>query len=421
MKKLQSVKWMPLILAMFFLFACGGSSDVASSGSAETGTLSLAMVDASDESFEAVYVTIKQIQVCHETGFADGDEDATCEWETIATLEKTYDLLTLVDGVMATLGQKELVPGTYNQMRLILGLTPDDSENILGNSHPYPQYLIRSDGDLSEDDLYPLKVPSGYNSGIKLVSQFEIIENLTTELILDFDVNRSIHLAGKIDKNGKYILKPTIKVIGTHNKAEVTGIITSDDDVPIAIEGATVSAWRIVNGNLTAATSTQTNSEGAYTLYLDLGGDLELGPENYLLVATQNGYDPACANLTVEVDQTYVQDFILTENTDITISGTIIGNILPENLPEGETYPTVHLSFKQIGECFPNPIEVAFQDIGDGDNYATTDPTIGNFSYAYEITVPAGFYDVMASTEGLTAAEYSNIDATTATTLDISF
>jgi hypothetical protein len=407
MKNLTNIKWMMLLLSLILLGACGGGPGSgggggSSSGSDGTGTLGLFMVDASDETFKAVYVSIKEIQVCHETGFANGDDEATCEWETIATLNKTYNLLDLVDGAMATLGQKDLEAGLYNQMRLILSEVPDNELNILDAHHLYPQYLIRLN-----DDIHPMKVPSGYQSGIKLVRQFEIVENKTTELILDFDVTRSIHLAGKLDKNGKYMLKPTIKVIGTYNRAEVSGIVTDEADEPLP--DAKVTAWRIDNGNLIESTGTQTNAEGGYTLYLDLGGELELNPVDYLLVVTKNGYDPACAERTVEVDQTYIQDFVLSGTTNVTVSGTITGNIASEDLPDGATYPTVHLSFKQIGLCFPDPVETAFQDIGDEENY---DTETGDFEYTYEIIVPAGTYDIIASTEGLTTVEILDFEVT---------
>jgi len=55
----------------------------------------------------------------------------------------------------------------------------------------------------------PLEIPSVYQTGIKLIHPFEIIEGETTELTIDFDAEKSIVKTG----NGRYILKPTIKVI----------------------------------------------------------------------------------------------------------------------------------------------------------------------------------------------------------------
>ena len=417
MKQMNVIKWIPLLLLLSFLTACGGGSDSASSGN--TGTLSLSMVDASDETFKAVYVSIEEVQVCYETGFVEGDEDTACEWQTIATPNKTYNLLTLVNGVTAELGEAELEVGTYNQMRLILADAPDDSLNIFGDPHPadMPQYLIRQD-----DTLYPMKVPSGYNSGIKLVSQFEIEDSETTELILDFDVTRSIHLAGKIDNNGKYILKPTIKVTGTYNRAVVSGMIYNAAYLDQPLPNATVTAWPVDDSSLTA-TSTQSDENGNYSFNLGMGEAPEAS-QAYTLVATLNGYIPDCVQINVAANQTYPDtDFGLSDADMVTVSGTVSGNIASALLPEGATFPSVHISFQQ--DCLTIPVEIAFTDTTDDADASTADifydDASGNFQYTYEIEIPAGTYDVVASTDGLTSVEKPGAAATAATTLDIDF
>ena len=82
---------------------------------------------------------------------------------------------------------------------------------------------------------HELKVPSGYQTGIKIVKGFSIAVSQTTELLLDFDAAKSVVQAGK---SGKWLLKPTIKVLESMENL-VSGVI--DDGVnPIA--GAMVSA-----------------------------------------------------------------------------------------------------------------------------------------------------------------------------------
>ncbi|MBU4316674.1 MAG: DUF4382 domain-containing protein [Proteobacteria bacterium] len=401
------------ILSVFLLLGCGGGgSNSASSGT--TGTLSLSMIDASDESYKAVYVTVKEVAVCQET------EDEDPEWRTVATLNKTYNLLTLVHGVTAALGESELEAGTYNQMRLILGNQPDNTTNILGNIHPQsmPQYLI--DGN---NVVHELKVPSGYNSGIKLVHPFEIEDGKTTDLILDFDVTRSIHLAGKIEKNGKYILRPTIKIIGTYNRAIVTGMVFNAAYLDQPLPSATVTAWPMGDASLSVS-STQTNQDGEYTLYLGLGENPGQ-TQDYTLVSTLNRFAPDCEPLTVAADQTYPDtDFGLSNADMVTISGTVTGHIDASALPEGVDAPSIHISFVQ--DCLTLPVEVAFIDTTDDANNATTDifynSNNGDFQYEYEISVPSGTYDVVASSEGLGNEEISDFNATVSpAALDISF
>ncbi len=408
MKYLKAIAWIFLIIPIFFLWSCdGGSSgsDGLPSNSGDTGTLSLNMVDAPGGSYQAVYVTIKEVRVCMETGFIDGegeDCDCNCQWETIATLNQTYNLLELVNGVMATLGLVELEAGTYNQMRLLLHDQPDDTLNLLDQSHPYPQYLIDEDGEAHE-----MKVPSGYQSGIKLVHQFEIVSDLTTELILDFDVARSVVKAGN---SGKYLLKPTIKVIGTNNRTAVSGLVTSDDDTPVPLEGAQVSAWhQDLEGNWSVAMSTVTDATGAYMLYLDIAG---VDPEEYKIVAAADGYEPACTILMVEADQNYPDtNFALSPTQMVTVSGTIIG-AAPSS--EGDSFPAeapvVTVSFsRQDGDCFLDPVETAFVQATDDEDDQTTDVFYnsedGTFQYVYSIEIAAGIYDVTASSEGLVPEE----------------
>lgn len=416
MKISRQAIWIMIIAAAFFLGACSSGGGGGSDGTGTTGTLSLNMVDKTTQEYAAVYVTIKEVQVCMETGDS-GDDDAECEWKTVETLNKTYNLLDLVNGVMAGLGQKELEPGIYNQMRLLLLDTPDGSLNINGHEHPFPQYLIDKDREVHE-----MKVPSGYQSGIKLVRQFEIVENLTTELILDFDVARSVVRAGN---SGRYNLKPTIKVIGTYSRAVVSGLVTADGETPVALQGALVSAWQVnEDDTLSVAADTYSDENGAYTLYLNLGGDFELDPKEYTLVATAEGHEPDCLSITVAADGTYPgTDFYLVPVPTVTVSGTITGTLDTDPLPE--LAPVVTISFRQPGLCLPDAVEAAFTTASDDGNEATADifydSSDGSFQYSYTIDLPAGVYDVVASGQWLDDKEFPGFDASATTVLDIDF
>jgi hypothetical protein len=64
---------------------------------------------------------------------------------------------------------------------------------------------------------HPLVVPSGFQTGIKLIHEFTLEPSFTYELMLDFDAGRSIVHQG----NGVYRLKPTIRC----NPVAVSGAI----------------------------------------------------------------------------------------------------------------------------------------------------------------------------------------------------
>jgi len=107
-------------------------------------------------------------------------------WLTVVNETHTFDLIALRN-VTELLGETNLTAGKYTQIRLTV-----ESATITINS-----------SDIIEEKT--LQVPS---DKIKLIHPFTIVKNETTVLTLDFDVDTSIHQTG----NGKFILKPTIKI-----------------------------------------------------------------------------------------------------------------------------------------------------------------------------------------------------------------
>jgi hypothetical protein len=192
---------MAFVMAMVFS-ACGGGGGGGVAGSGTTGTLSLGLTDVPGD-YLNVFVTIDEVQVNHET---EG-------WETLTglNLPQTFDLMTLQNGVIAPLGAVDIEAGHYNQMRLIL------------SSDPGANYLVIEGEEGEPDEEVDLKVPSGLQTGIKIVQGFDIEVAGSTELTLDFNAEKSIVQAGK---SGKWLLKPTIKVLETITFS-VSGVVTA--------------------------------------------------------------------------------------------------------------------------------------------------------------------------------------------------
>ncbi|KYK22904.1 hypothetical protein AYK21_03340 [Thermoplasmatales archaeon SG8-52-2] len=113
--------------------------------------------------------------------------DGNAGWYTIVNDSQIFDLIALQD-VTDVLGEKTLAAGKYTQIRL----TIEKAEITVNDS-----------GELVVHDL---NIPSG---NIKLTKGFWIVEDETTVLTLDFDIHESVHKTG----SGKYMLKPTIKII----------------------------------------------------------------------------------------------------------------------------------------------------------------------------------------------------------------
>jgi hypothetical protein len=246
--------------------------------------------------------------------------------------------------------------------------------------------------------VHELKVPSGYQSGIKLVREFEIVAGLTLDLVLDFDASASVVQAGNSEQ---YLLKPTIKVIDTVNNATISGTVT--DEQRAALEGAIVSAQIYdpeatdIKDRVTIYTSTITagvdenDNAGEYLIYLP--------PGTYNLVAHKLGYLPACKTVTTALDDVLTEEFELMEAA---ASGTVSGTVAIDGSAIDQS---VSISFRQA--CDGDVIQVLSLNVADASDY--------------EVLLPLGTYTVVASTDGEDSIE-ANVSVTAGTnTLDISF
>jgi hypothetical protein len=372
MKRVRAFYFVLATVALFILPSCGGGGD-GGGAATQTGSLSVALTDASTDKYQAVYVTISEVQV-HVT--ADS-------WKVVASPNKTYNLLDLVNGVREELGIAELDAGNYTEMRLILGETPDEGINILSQQHPYANYAI----DL-KDNEHELKVPSGYQTGIKIVKGFTINANQTTELILDFDASASVVVAGK---SGKWLLKPTIKVLRTEEWAIISGTVT-DSEGPL--EGVLVSA-QISNSSQTALedqvviqASTVTDVNGQYKIFI------EPIDYPYTLVAYIEGYDPGvdCSVSLSQGEEAGGHNFTLGKAL---ATGTVYGPVTITGA-DPDQYATI--SFRQTVDCEGIEKEFEVKSINVSN---TAD---------YEIILPVGFYDVVVSTYGKTSIIYKDVE-----------
>ncbi len=379
-----------LFVLGFLLTACGGDSSGGGSGSGGQGTLSTSLTDSSTDEYQAVYVTIARVDV-HASG--DGS------WQTVATPNSTYNLLELVNGVREGLGISPLAAGHYTQMRLIIGEDPDDGLNIFSVRHPYANYIITQDNHSHE-----LKVPSGTQTGLKVVKGFDINANETTELILDFDALRSVVKAGA---SGKYLLKPTIKVLDTEEYSIVSGHVVDDvtqQPIPSGNAFITAQVTDPANENITEQVEikagTLTNTDGDYSLFLD--------PGEYNLVATQTGYITECTAVNLLPDNANTVDFSLVAVTETL--GSISGTVLVSN---GAPDQHVTIDFRQEVTCAEaqaaTMITIKTINIVNGGSYA--------------VEVPAGEYQIVASTYDEDPLSFENVavESGIATTQDINF
>jgi hypothetical protein len=170
----------------------------------EQAAVRVLMTDAPIDA-EHVYVTICKVEVHaagavppadagpseaepSDAGSADRDEaSAEGRWLSLSDTCHQYDLLALRNGLTTELGLQTLPPGRYGQIRL--GLT-EATIVVSGEEHS-------------------LTIPSGAESGLKIIHGFELAAGELTTLALDFDAARSIHGT----RGAGYMMRPVIELV----------------------------------------------------------------------------------------------------------------------------------------------------------------------------------------------------------------
>lgn len=212
-----------IVSGLLFWTGCDSSGGM---GEAAQGDFTLRLTDA-PAALESAVVTIDRVDLVTEDGEDDdngdddddSDDDGDDDDEGIITLTndtRQLDLLQLQNGTEELLAEAVTVPeGEYTQLRFVL------SDEAGAN-------FVVVDGEEQT-----LQVPSGVQSGIKIILPEVEIENDgdQIDITLDFDVEDSFIEQG----NGEYRFKPTIKVKNVFVNGQsietvsVEGLVTSVD------------------------------------------------------------------------------------------------------------------------------------------------------------------------------------------------
>ena len=369
MKSSKSTNLIFSALFLLFISACGGGGGGNDSGG--TGTLTVSLTDSAG-SYKAVYITIEEIEV--HIGGNDNDKN----WLTIPMDKDTINLCELTNGVFEKLGSLRLASGSYNQLRLHLTDMPEDNElNIFSELHPFANYAV-----LEDNSQHELKVPSGFQSGVKIVKGFTISENETTEIILDFDAMRSVVEAGN---SGQWILKPTIKVGELTEYSKINGRVTNNADV--GIPNAYVSAQifdadaQDEKDKVIIQAGTISDSEGYYSIFVK--------PGIYNLVVYAGGKEFAFEKVeTVAggiLENSDITDFQLADASGI---GTIEGDVTINGAQDNEQYATI--SYRKSIDC----LDCAPAEMVEIKSISVLDMK------EYQLELPEATYDRVASTFG---------------------
>ena len=212
-----------LVCGLISLAACGGSSG--SSGD-KTGFVAIGITDAPVDDVSAVVVEFTGVTLKP----ASGDM-------IVVTFDtpKSFDLLTLTGGLTAELLAETEVPvGEYNWVRLAVNAEFDSV---------FDSYAMTPTGQVE------LRVPSGNNSGLKLVSGFTVTQDQSTNLVIDWDLRKA--LTDPLGQPG-FHLRPALRVTdlsayGTLN-GTVSDLLITDESCTNDPAIDTGSAVYIYNG-----------------------------------------------------------------------------------------------------------------------------------------------------------------------------
>jgi hypothetical protein len=237
--------------------------------SAQTGTLRMLITDKPFpfEFIDQATVTLTKVEA-HQTDAADGT------FITVVYGAQTFNLLELRNGHTDVLADAEMAVGSYDQIRLL---------------------VTAGKITLTDGREFPLEVPSGDRTGIKLHLPFSVAEGQQITLLLDVNLSNAFaaipsgHI-DNVDTVREFRFQPSLgmRLINVLNAGSITGVIQDATGAPLA-DGSDAELSGTVsdpNGTFTLAGLVS----GAYRVEFALDGFVDTQVDN---VAVQTGEDTA--------------------------------------------------------------------------------------------------------------------------------
>jgi hypothetical protein len=273
--KSSYVKLLAVLTAGALLAGCGGSS----SG---TGQLKVAVTDAPVDEADSVVVAFTGIEVKP----ADGPAFMLETFDPPLAI----DMLDLQDGLNQEIADATVPAGRYNWIRLAVNL---DEDGVIDEPEMETTSYIVVDGH-----PWALWVPSGDQSGLKLVGGFIVPQGGVADFTIDFDLRKSVHLP----MNGalQYVLKPALRIVDN----TIVGSIYGNVDPNLLTGDASTCAVYAFEGegvapdDLDEVEGTDSEPLASADVKLDL---LEEGRYGYRVAFLLPG--PYTVALTCEADQ----------------------------------------------------------------------------------------------------------------------
>jgi hypothetical protein len=221
----------PVLIAIAALVSLGGCGG-AGGGSAQ---VKMSVGDAPVDGATAVVVKFTGVQLTANSGSPVNINFAQ---------PKTIDLLNDSGKATAVLFDQPLPSGSYGQIRLM----------VVADGDPNNSYITLSDGT-----THGLAVPSGAETGLKLVSGFTVPSSGVADYTIDFDLRKAITCPA--GQSPACTLKPAERLVDNTSVGNIQGTV-SNTLVPngctpgVYLYSGTVSAPEDMNSS---APSTDTN------------------------------------------------------------------------------------------------------------------------------------------------------------------
>ncbi len=205
------------------------------------GSMSFSMTDApiDNANISGAFVTVTEIKVDGKTfsGFQG---------------PKTVNVLALQNGNSMNLGQGNVAAGSYSKIEMVINAESDASGSGPGC------YILKTDGTKEK-----LELASGNSSTIEMrPSDFKIEENGSTEIIMDFDLRKSIKSSGN---DYSFVSKNELSAaVRAENKAMTGAIKGKIDNYAAAKSNMVVYVYNKGSFNAKSETKGQGSSDIKY-------------------------------------------------------------------------------------------------------------------------------------------------------------
>jgi hypothetical protein len=210
------------IVMLAMLAACGGGGDSKEAPEGpKFGRLTLRITDSPVTDAERVVVQF--------TGLEIKPRDAA-QPEVFDFAPRQIDLLALDGGGSEILLSDELLPaGEYEWIRLKVNAGRDGSDSFI---------------ELQDGSRHPLFIPSGNQTGLKLIRGFLIGAGGTHNFTIDFDLRKSvIHPPGLGEP---YLLKPVLRLVNNLEVGTIAGTVAQ----ALVVDGCVPAVYLYSGANI---------------------------------------------------------------------------------------------------------------------------------------------------------------------------